>query len=205
VLGSVSGSVFDSSAPGIEITEDARSTIIVVGGENQLPVRLPLHATRLLLGPEGDVRASGQINGAVREDDLQNIFVPYMAGVLTRFAKGNSTLLDVFDTGGTPLPGDNCMNSDGTPSCRNHGSAGADLDQCAQKGDRVISTCEAATNSETKNVAAPDVQLFDSTLTQDANGRSVLQIGNTYQPSAANLARDSVSIGLGFTAVKAAY
>jgi hypothetical protein len=69
----------------------------------------------------------------------------------------------------------------------------------------VISTCEVATNPETKNLLGPDVQLFDSTQTEDANGFAVLHIGNTYQPSAANLARDSGSIGLAFTAVKAAF
>jgi hypothetical protein len=204
VLGALTDGEFNSSAPTVEIINDARSTIMIVGAPNQPPVALALHAARLRLSPNGETRASGQLNGAVREDDMQNVFIPYMAGVFTRLP-GNSLLLDVFDTGGTAQPGDNCMNSDGTPSCRNHGAAGADFDLCAQKGDRVISTCELATSQAARNETEPDIQLFDSTVTQDALGRPVLNIGHTYQPSAANLAKDSVSIGFDFTAVKAVY
>jgi hypothetical protein len=206
VLGAVTDGEFNSSAPSVEITSDARSTIMIVGAPNQPPVALALHATRLRLSPNGDTRASGQLNGAIREDDMQNVFIPYMAGVFTRVrVQGYALLLDLFDTGGNAQPGDNCMNTDGTPSCRNHGTAGADFDLCAQKGDHVISTCELATSPQAREQIDPDVQLFDSTATQDTLGRPVLTIGNTYQPSAANLAKDSVSIGFDFTAVKAVY
>jgi len=57
--------------------------------------------------------------------------------------------------------------------------------------DGVISSCEVATNSLIKNVLAPDVQIFDSS-------------GN-YHPNAANTDKDSLSIGVGFTAVPANY
>jgi hypothetical protein len=57
------------------------------------------------------------------------------------------------------------------------------------KGDGHIATCEVADNSIIKNVLNPDVQMFDAQ-------------GN-YHPNPANTTRDSLSLGLGFTAVKA--
>jgi hypothetical protein len=58
------------------------------------------------------------------------------------------------------------------------------------KGDGMISVCEVADNSIIKNVLNPDVQMFD---------------GSTYKPNSANTTKDSLSLGLGFTAVKATY
>jgi hypothetical protein len=59
------------------------------------------------------------------------------------------------------------------------------------KGDGHIETCEVSDNSIIKNVLNPDVQMFDSA-------------GN-YHPNPANTTRDSLSLGLGFTAVKASF
>jgi hypothetical protein len=59
------------------------------------------------------------------------------------------------------------------------------------KGDGMIATCEVSDNSIIKNVLNPDVQMFDSA-------------GN-YHPNAANTNKDSLSLGLGFTAVKATF
>jgi hypothetical protein len=70
--------------------------------------------------------------------------------------------------------------------------AGADAGTCAQAGDGVISTCEVATNSIIKNILAPDVQMFSND-------------GLTYAPNPANTHKDSLSVGVGFTAVKATF
>jgi hypothetical protein len=59
------------------------------------------------------------------------------------------------------------------------------------KGDGMISTCEVSDNSIIKNVLNPDVQMFDSA-------------GN-YKPNASNTNKDSLSLGLGFSAVKASF
>jgi hypothetical protein len=58
------------------------------------------------------------------------------------------------------------------------------------KGDMEIATCEVADNSIIKNVLNPDVQMFE---------------GSTYKPNANNTMKDSLSLGIGFTAVKATY
>lgn len=59
------------------------------------------------------------------------------------------------------------------------------------KGDGKIDTCEVSENSIIKNVLNPDVQMFDSS-------------GN-YKPNSANTNKDSLSLGIGFTAVKASF
>ncbi len=61
----------------------------------------------------------------------------------------------------------------------------------AVAGDFVISLCEMAENQITMNVTAPDVDIFDS------NGR--------YDPNVRNSDKDSISLGLGFTAVQASF
>jgi hypothetical protein len=59
------------------------------------------------------------------------------------------------------------------------------------KGDGHIAVCEVADNSIIKNVLNPDVQMFDAA-------------GN-YHPNPANTTKDSLSLGLGFTGVKATF
>jgi hypothetical protein len=54
-----------------------------------------------------------------------------------------------------------------------------------------IDICEVATSGLIQNVLAPDVQMFDAA-------------GN-YHPNPTNANKDSLSIGLGFTAVPATF
>ena len=62
---------------------------------------------------------------------------------------------------------------------------------CAVKGDRKIDVCEVATAGLIQNVLAPDIQMFD------ANGN--------YHPNPDNTHKDSLSLGLGFSAVTATF
>ena len=57
--------------------------------------------------------------------------------------------------------------------------------------DGMVGVCEVSGNSIIKNVLNPDVQMFDSA-------------GN-YHPNPANTNQVSLSLGLGFTAVKATF
>jgi len=127
----------------------------------------------------------GQINGAIRNSDVQNIMIPALATSLT--AQVQVTPLDaramqilaIFDNGGkadASCSAGTCKNPNGT---------------CAVKGDEKIDVCEVSTAGLIQNVLAPDVQMFD------ANG--------TYHPSSDNTMKDSLSIGLGFTAVPATF
>jgi len=65
---------------------------------------------------------------------------------------------------------------------------------CATANDGIISTCELATNAIIKNIFLPDVQMF-------SHGDAA----SVYEPSVTNMQKDSLSIGLGFTAVPATY
>jgi hypothetical protein len=83
----------------------------------------------------------------------------------------NWIILSTLDTGGEDQ---GCAGS-----CRN------DDGSCGVRGNKYIEDCEVSTNSITKNVFAPDVQLFRD---------------GQYAPSPDNKTKDSISIGLGFTA-----
>lgn len=127
----------------------------------------------------------GQLNGAIRNSDVQNILIPALAASLT--AQVQVTPLDaramellfLFDNGGkadASCSAGTCKNPDGT---------------CAIAHDNKIDVCEVATSGLITNVLAPDVQMFDAS-------------GN-YHPSRDNTNKDSLSIGLGFSAVPAAF
>ncbi|MGZ3437916.1 MAG: hypothetical protein ACXVDD_00280 [Polyangia bacterium] len=127
----------------------------------------------------------GQLNGAIRNSDVQNILVPALAASLTAqvqvtpLSSRAMELLFLFDNGGKADPtcvAGTCKNPDGT---------------CAVEADQKIDVCEVATSGLLQNVLAPDVQMFD------ANGN--------YQPSPDNTHKDSLSIGLGFSAVPATF
>ena len=127
----------------------------------------------------------GQLNGAIRNADMQNVVIPALAASLTAqvqitpLGPRQMELLAIFDYGGKSDPScaaGTCKNPNGT---------------CAVKGDHKIDICEVATAGLIQNVLAPDVQMFD------ANG--------TYHPSADNTQKDSLSIGLGFSAVPATF
>ncbi|HWE29091.1 MAG TPA: hypothetical protein VHB97_13880, partial [Polyangia bacterium] len=126
----------------------------------------------------------GQLNGAMRKYDIDHTVVPSVAGALNLSVQTNPSsstsmqILAIFDNGGKPSAacGMMCQNLDGS---------------CAIAHDNVISDCEVGTNSIIQNVLAPDVQMFDAA-------------GN-YHPNPANTNKDSLSIGVGFTAVPATF
>ncbi|MCU1278622.1 MAG: hypothetical protein JWM53_2168 [bacterium] len=135
-------------------------------------------------GPDGKI-SGGQLNGAIRKKDVDGKLVPNIAASLTAQVQANPgtsssmQILSIFDNGGKSDPScaaGTCKNLDGS---------------CAVKGDQVISDCEVASSGLIQNVLAPDVQLFD------ANG--------DYHPNPNNTNKDSLSIGLAFSAVPATF
>lgn len=62
----------------------------------------------------------------------------------------------------------------------------------ATADDGQIADCEVATNPLLTSILAPDVQVYASN-------------GTTYQPCRSNCTNDSISVGVGFTAVKATF
>ena len=123
----------------------------------------------------------GRIHGAIKNADVQNTIIPAVAALLT-----GRICPTGFDAMGA------CKACDLTGS--NGQIAGIfDTGMCgtAKAMDCKIDTCEVAQNSIIMAVLAPDVQLFD------ANG--------AWAPSKANTMKDSLSLGLAFTAVQAVF
>ena len=181
-LGKITGGTFNSNSP---VTTSAPTTLTL-----QLPlvagapaIALSVTAAHIQFTKMGDGAMKGQLNGAIKNSDVQSEIIPNVAMILNgrvQMDPTNSTnkqILSIFDTGGEADPACSgaCKNPDGS---------------CAKAKDGKIDICEVATNSIIKNVLAPDVQLFD---------------GGTYKPNAANTTKDSLSLGLGFTAVKASF
>jgi hypothetical protein len=128
----------------------------------------------------------GQLNGAIKTEDVQTGIIPSVAGLLSDKLMNDmpptstdTQIQSLFDNGGKADPA--C--ADGT--CKNPDGS------CAVKGDNKIDICEVSTASIIQNVLAADVQMLDAS-------------GN-YAPNKANTMKDSLSVGLSFTAVKASF
>jgi hypothetical protein len=173
--GPITNAAFVSADPATMTTPATVSVLLPVFG-NEF-VRVPLVGARLMVVQGGPGMSFGQLNGAIRDSDVQKLVVPAFAhGMNTAIAadpnsSSSKQLLAIFDNGGTVNPMSmcptTCANPDGT---------------CAVQGDGVISICEVGSNGIIKNVLAPDVQLFA------ADG--------SYHPNPANAARDSLSVGI---------
>lgn len=160
------------------VTGAAPVTLKVIGGH--------LQYTR---GADGKVNG-GQLHGAIKADDVQMNIIPNVATLLTNRVKADPTsstnmqILSIFDNGGKADAA--C----GGTACKNP-AYGDRPGMCAAPHDNIIDTCEVSTAQIIQNVLSPDVQMFDAS-------------GN-YAPSAANTMKDSLSLGLAFTAVKASF
>jgi hypothetical protein len=182
--GSITAGTFRSNNP---VTATVPATyslsLTLIPGAPPLSLQLTGAYAQYTRDASGALMA-GQINGAIRNDTVQTQIIPAVAVLLSGqiamdpTGSGSMTILSIFDTGGAADPAcaaGTCKNADGT---------------CAVKGDNKIDVCEVATNPVIVNVLAPDVQLFN---------------GTTYAPSKDNKVKDSLSLGLGFTAVKASF
>ena len=141
------------------------------------PLDLSLTGAYVQFTRSGDKVTAGQLNGAIPGDTVKTSIIPAVATLLNDQVQQKPT-----DSSSETIlqlfdaMTTPCTNPDGTTSVG---------------GDKKIGTCEVAENSIIKNVLAPDVQLFDAT--------------GAYKPSAENKTRDSLSLGLGFSAVKAKF
>lgn len=137
---------------------------------------------------------NGQLNGAIKSSDVQGTIVPSVAGVLTAIIRNPmsdaalvTALKGLFDNGGmVNVTGNSCaaMNR-----CTN--PPGDATGMCGVPNDGTIQTCEISTNSLIGPLLAGDVQLFDSS-------------GN-FRPNKDNTTRDSLSLGVNFTAIPARF
>jgi hypothetical protein len=143
------------------------------------PTMVPMNGVHIQFTHTGNGLVAGQIQGSVKKTDIDTKVVPALAQLLTRQVAANpnsSSTQQLLAIFDTGGDNGMCTNPDGS---------------IAKMGDGKIDTCEVAENSIIKNVLAPDVDIYD------ANGN--------YAPNKANTSRDSLSIGVGFTAVPASF
>ncbi|HEY2743166.1 MAG TPA: hypothetical protein VGL86_01030 [Polyangia bacterium] len=133
----------------------------------------------------------GQLNGGIKSSDVQMNIIPAVATILSNKLMNDNPqtstdmqIASIFDNGGkadAACPSMTCQNP----------SYGTRPGMCAAAKDNIIDTCEVSTAGLIQNVLAPDVQLFDAS--------------GAYAPNKANTTKDSLSVGLAFTAVGAVF
>jgi hypothetical protein len=182
--GPITGGKFSSGSP-VTTKSPVSLTILLPLIAGAAPVELDVEGGQLEFKRDATgVVTGGELHGFLTSASVQSKVVPNVALLLTsKVSEANPTATDmqigsIFDTGGAPSAACNntaCANPDGT---------------CAVSGDKKIDICEVSTNNLIQQVLAPDIQMFQ-------NG--------VYAPNAANTTKDSLSLGLGFTFVKATF
>jgi hypothetical protein len=173
--GALAAATFSSEDP-VSTKTPVDATLLVPLFDPSKPLALPLHGAhiRFTTGTDASSQApgllAGQINGSIKNSELQGQVIPDLAKQMDDFVQANpndprsSQLLALFDTGG-------CVG--------------------AQANDGRIAACEVATNPIAQALLVPDVQIYD------AMGK--------YSPNPLNSQKDSLSVGIGFTAVRALF
>jgi hypothetical protein len=146
------------------------------------PVILPLNGAHISfrVGPSGQGGLmSGQLQGSIKATDLQSAVIPAVAAFLTAKLQNPNDpsapgIRQLFDTGG-------CTNPNGTMAVR---------------GDNKIDICELAGNLTIMALLSPDLQIFNP---PGSNNYAPVPRNQVVDPKN----RDSLSIGIGFTAVQA--
>jgi hypothetical protein len=140
------------------------------------PVALKLNGAHVQATVSSTGLTQGELHGSVLKADFDNAMIPATAKLLTLQVQANPLSTTTFLVESIFDIG-GCTNPDGSP---------------AMAGDQRIDPCEVAQNAQIQSLFAPDVQIFSAD-------------GTTYAPNPQNAHKDSVSMGLGFTAVPASF
>jgi hypothetical protein len=140
------------------------------------PVALKLNGVHMQATVSSTGLTQGELHGSVLKADFDGAMIPATAKVLTLQVQTNPLSTTTFFIE-TIFDIGGCTNPDGSPSMAN---------------DHRIDPCEVAQNAQIQSLFAPDVQIFSAD-------------GTTYAPNPQNAHKDSVSVGLGFTAVPASF
>lgn len=188
--GPIKAGKFSSAPPATTKTPVTISILLpLVAGAT--PVNLKVIGAHLQYTRDSSGKITGgQLNGAIKQEDVQMSIIPNVASLLTNKLKTDmpptstdQQIQSIFDNGGKADA------SCGT-TCKNP-AYGDRAGMCAAVMDGIIDTCEVSTAGLIQNVLAPDVQMFDAS-------------GN-YAPNKDNTTKDSLSLGLAFTAVGATF
>lgn len=180
LAGGLYGGTFIAYSPLVLATPVTLPITLIVG---DAPLALTMTAAFIRIEPPGNGQQASGLDGALRETEVQLQMVPSLAEYWTHelsnvpLTAHDQQLAQIFDTGGSPSPacaGLGCQNPDGS---------------CAKADDALVDTCEVATSSLILQLLQPDIQL------SAADG--------SYHPTPNGTARDSWSLGVGFTVVGA--
>ncbi len=128
---------------------------------------------------DGNGILSGQIHGVIRKADIDGMIIPAIAQLLT-------DSIHADPTGGTSQTIIKLFEDMSNPISQNKCKVAADC--CAKSPTTcVILPAEVQANSLIQNVLAPDVQAFS---------------GGVWMPVPKGTQKDSLSVGIGFTAVR---
>jgi hypothetical protein len=152
--------------------------LALFGGASAVP--LPVHGVHVKFHTGTDPSSGapglleGELHGSVKKSELDTVVFPAVAARFTQQIQADPSSASSMQIEEIFDTG-GCTNPDGSQ---------------AFAGDHVISPCEVSMNQIIANLFAPDVQIYNS------NG--------DYAPNPANTNKDSLSLGIAFTAVRAA-
>ena len=202
-LGRIAGGKFASNNP-VTTTHPVTMVLKLPLIEGVDPLVLKVNGAQVQF-QTGATLMNGQIHGSIKKADIDGSIIPAVASLLSnKLAKDgctaggggdggvaagdggaamcpatDMTIISLFDVGNCTNPVCDPMMM--TPRCG----------MMAKAGDGVIDVCEVQNNNLVGGLLAPDIQVFDA-------------MGN-YKPNPANTTKDSLSLGLGFTAVGAKF
>ena len=181
---SIAGGVLDSESP-VNTSAPVTLTLKLALIPGAPPVSLPVNGAHLTFTSAGGRIDStctvagtpgqpcGGLQGSIRATDLQNNILPQMAAALTAQIQANPNGV-AAQTLEALFDLGGCTDANG---------------MVAKAQDLVVTACELGSAPLIQHLLAPDVQIFD------ANGN--------YKPVPKGSQKDSISVGIGFTAVPA--
>ena len=201
--GALTGGVYESDNP-VTTHSPVSMTLSLPLISGSPPVSLKINGAYVKFTGSATGLMKGQLDGSIKNSDIQTSIIPAVAMLLTGKimatdlgqmctmnsdckSSGMCTMSKcvlgdtakqikmIFDVGDSN--GGNCTNPDGTMGKPNDGK---------------IDICEVSGNQLIANLLVPDVQIYAAD-------------GTTYMPNKANTMKDSLSLGLGFTAVGAKF
>jgi hypothetical protein len=209
-LGKIMATKFSSNDP-VTTTKPVTIHVKLPLITGTAPVDLPVNGAHIQFNTGSDPTTmkpgliNGSLQGSIKDSDVKGNIIPAVASLLT--TKLNPTDLgmactkdaDCASSGHCDTGTMKCALSDATKQIGSIFDTGVDPTMCmctdaagvmSVANDGKITPCEVQCNMIIMNVLAPDVQIFDAS-------------GN-YAPNKANTMKDSLSLGLGFTATQCA-
>ena len=198
-FGSLAAGTFHSNDPINRGAPPVSASFELEAFDGVAPAPLPLIGAHVVFTTNGDGTLSGALQGSLREETFHERDLPILAAFFTHLIQtdpaNHPDLIKYFDVGNgneSPCAADADCDVAGISPCVSGHCGCVNRDGTASvAGDGVIGVCELEDDPLFANLIIPDVQIFDAT--------------GAYAPSCANSMKDSLSVGIGFTAVPATF